>query len=263
MMHKSQSTIVHAADISKVQNGVRPVGTLTRLRTNTALVSVLLTFAAGSAYGQVSTPAGSSCSVDDLAVTCPAPIPSGDGISVFNVGVSSDPTVEVTTNGIVSNQDGVEILMAGGTERSVSVDNTGDIQAIAGSGVDISVDNQGDGADVDVTVDGNITSQEEAIVIFLGEEGSISVNVTGNVETLGDDAVGILAVGGAGDDGAGNNLVGDGDISIVTTGNITTNGEISDAISASNDGDGDVSVTHTGDIITLASSSDGIDVFED
>ncbi len=96
------------------------------------------------------------------------------------------------------------------------------------------------------------TSDADAAGIFAqqsGGDGDVTVNSTGNVTTTGDVAVGILAA----------QADGDGDVTVDSTGNVITTGDIASGILAvRRGGDGDVTVISAGNITTSGVGSEGI-----
>ncbi|WP_170416506.1 autotransporter domain-containing protein [Ruegeria atlantica] len=171
-----------------------------------------------------------------------APATGVEGISF--VSEAGDLTLNADTTGsggIITSGNGTRGIMVDhqGPNGNINVSSNGDVNAI-GDGIRLRTDV----GDVTLTSMGDVTSmQDEAIDIDV-EDGNVTVDSVGNLSTqtgMGEEAIRI-------------DVDGDGDVTVRSTGNITTN---QDGIEVDVDGTGDIVIESTGDV--TANSNDGLD----
>ncbi|MEO0343607.1 MAG: autotransporter domain-containing protein [Pseudomonadota bacterium] len=161
-------------------------------------------------------------------------------------------TVDISTTGSITSEDGGGIDIFVLKDGEVSITNNGAISA-SSDGININVSAlapAGAASAVNITSAGDITSEEGVgIDVSVFGDGEIAITNKGAITTFANDAAGIDAV-----------LSGNGPITIDTTGNITTSGDGSSAIFSDISGDGDIMITSIGDLTATGLNSNGIEI---
>ncbi|WP_299988688.1 autotransporter domain-containing protein [uncultured Ruegeria sp.] len=200
-------------------------------------VTALLGLPHGALAQTVVPPSNGPCVVDGTTVTCTGDVSSG--IEVNGATINTLIIEDVDAPGIVAGPvvDGINFTT---TADSLNIRSTSDIVA---EEFGIFADLNGDG---NVTIDtaGDITSLEEDAIDLETTNGNINLTVDGNITSLEGHAIDA-------------NVVNDGDINIVVTGDITTLPDGSEAIEADVNGDGNITVIFEGNI---NSDNDGIEL---
>ncbi len=207
-----------------------------------------LLFAGGpAAWAQSITPAD-KCAADGTTVTCTGDL-SG-GVDVDGGGGTYTRLHIHGLTGDIEPAGGTKgVVFSNGGNVSLNVDTGGfDIVTQGTRSEGILAQSSGNGS-ITIDMTGNIvTKGEESEGIDADGDGSgaVTITVTGNIETENDDSQGIEAFS---DSGA---------IKIDVTGDIATKGERSKGINAANQSGGTVEVILAGSIETEGTDSEGI-----
>ena len=180
-----------------------------------------LLFAGGPAARAQSITPPDKCAADGTTVTC-----TGDLSGGVDVDGGGGTYTGLNIHGLTG-----DIAPAGGTEG---------IKFSSGGNVSLNVDTGG----FDIVTQG---TRSEGILAQSSGNGSITIDMTGNIVTKGEESEGIDAKGD-----------GSGAVTITVTGNIETENDDSQGIEAFSDS-GAIKIDVTGDIATKGERSKGID----
>ena len=178
------------------------------------------------------------------------------GFEAHGIDAGRQQGVEIIhSGGITATGEGSIGILARATQGEVSISASGNIVAgHAGAGIFANTER----AAIAINHQGNITAGEQSSGIYAaidgrGSDSGISITSFGNINLFGAPDASPL------DPAAGIAAFGFGDITIVSTGNITTTGEARHGILATTE-TGNVSITSAGNISTDGFNASGIHV---